>query len=73
MKGLFVEHCGDLLIVTVPGTDFIGTFHKPDGGRILKLLTVTADLAADRQAKFLFRADAYIAAMNKARELGWIG
>ena len=72
MKGLSVEHCGDLLVVTVPGTDFIGTFQKPDSGRIVKLLTVRSDLAADRQATFLFRADAYIAAMNKARDLGWI-
>ena len=69
---LLVEIQGDEILVTRSGTGFSARYHKPDKDSILRLLAATVDPAADREAIFLFRADAFIAATNKARELGWI-
>ncbi len=73
MEGdLSIEVRGDLIIVTRPGSEFSATYNKPDRDSILRLLAATADPNADREAIFHFRANAFGAAMNKARELGWI-
>ena len=73
MEGdLSVEVRGDLIIVTKSGTEFTATYHKPDGRPLLRLLSATDDPKADREAIFVFRGEAFIAAMRKARELGWI-
>jgi hypothetical protein len=72
IKGLLVEHCGDLIIVTKWGTEFTAAYNKPDGRPLLRLLSATDDPKADRGAIFVFRGEAFIAAMRKARELGWI-
>jgi hypothetical protein len=71
-SGLSVEVQENELLVTRPGTGFSARYHKPDKDLILRLLATTVDPGADREATFLFRADAFIAATNKARELGWI-
>ena len=70
--GLSVEVQEDEILVTRPGTGFSARYHKPDTDSIFRLLAATIDPSADREAVFLFRADAFIAATKKARELGWI-
>jgi hypothetical protein len=69
---LAVELQVDEILVTRPSTAFSARYHKPDRDPILRLLAATAEFDADRQAIVMFRAEAYAAAMNKARELGWI-
>jgi hypothetical protein len=69
---LIVELRGDHIVVTRPGTDFSATFRKPGTERIVRLLTATLEPGADRGTIFQFRAQAFAAATNKARELGWI-
>ncbi len=71
IEGLSVEHRCDFIIVTVSGTEFAATFHKPDGRPLLRLLTATDDPNAGREANFIFRIEAFLAAMNKARAPGW--
>jgi hypothetical protein len=69
---LSVENREDVIIVTSPDTAFSATYHKPDKQPILRMLTCTLPPGAKREAIFQFRAVAFAAAMNKARELGWI-
>ena len=69
---LTVEHQDGEILVTRSGTAFSARYHKPDGDPILRLLAATVDPEADREAIFRFRATAFAAAMNRARELGWI-
>jgi hypothetical protein len=69
---LSVENREDVIIVTWPGTAFAATYHKPDKQPIVRLLTSTLEPRANRETVFQFRAEAFAAAMNKARELGWI-
>jgi hypothetical protein len=71
-NGLSVENRGDLIIVTQPGTEFSATYYKPDDQPDLMLSAATVDPQADRAAIYEFRADAFGAALRKARELGWI-
>ena len=56
---------GTSIIVTMPGTDFSVTYQKQFGTPHL-MLTLTAS------AIHQFRARAFHAAVEKARELGWI-
>jgi hypothetical protein len=67
-----VEHRGDLIIVTQAGTQFTATYHKPPGQPDLMLSVATTDPHADLEEIYQFRADAFAAALLKARELGWI-
>jgi hypothetical protein len=67
-----VEVRGDLIIVTKPGTTFSATYGKSKDEPNVILLASTQGRDAERQALNQFRADAFIAATNKARELGWI-
>jgi hypothetical protein len=60
------------ILVTRSGCGFSARYHKPDQDTILRLLAATVDPEADRETIFMFRADAFIAATNKAREMGWI-
>jgi hypothetical protein len=71
-EGLFVECRDGEVVVTLPGTAFSARYHKPDGDPILRVLAATDDPKADRQTIFIFRAQAFAAAMNKAREMGRI-
>ncbi len=71
-SGLSVEVRGDLIIVTLPGTAFSATYQRQIGQPSLVLSAATTDPQADRQTIYQFRADAFTAAINKARELGWI-
>ena len=69
---LKVEYLEGEIFVTRPGTAFSARYHKPDRDPILRLLAATVDPNADREAIFIFRAQAFAAATNKARELGWV-
>ena len=69
---LSVEVRGDLIIVTQPGRTFSATYGKSKDEPNVILLAATEGRDAERQAIQKFKADAFIAATNKARELGWI-
>jgi hypothetical protein len=47
-------------------------YSKPENEPIVRVLSATWEPGADRETIFRFRAEAFAAAMNKARELGWI-
>ena len=63
--GIHVEAKGDLLIVSEPTSDFVAIYAKPNERPRLTLMrrTPTTDNVL---------ADAFQAAVSKARELGWI-
>jgi hypothetical protein len=71
-NGISVENRGDLIIVTHPGTYFSATYGKGDVHPEILLLAATTDPTSEPETIYQFRADALGAAMNKARELGWI-
>ena len=64
--GIQVEAKGDLLIVSEPASDFVAIYAKPNERPRLTLMrrTPTTDN--------VLLADAFQAAISKARELGWI-
>jgi hypothetical protein len=64
--GVQVEARGDLLIVSEPQTDFVAIYVKPKERPQLTLMrrTPTSDN--------VLLAQAFQAAVAKARELGWI-
>jgi len=67
---LHVEFQGDYIIVTLPGTKFMGTYYKR-----ADQLRAKSDWTDDPDAPIAlgaFRARAWLAANEKARELGWI-
>jgi hypothetical protein len=72
-RDLHVEVRGDDIIVTLPGTKFMVTYHKSEDA---PLLAPKSDWTDDPDATAVtlgaFRARAWIAAREKARELGWI-
>jgi hypothetical protein len=73
MRASLAEKGADgLIIVTQPGTTFTATFGKDKLEPNLLLLAETMDPKADRDALNQFRDDAFIAAIRKARELGWL-
>ena len=60
----------DVIIVTLLGTKFSVTYHKRDVPWL-----IASDIRDDPSSsisKFTFRAQAWAAANEKARELGWI-
>ena len=59
------------IVVTMPGTDFLVVYSKPENTPWLMVTKLKNDQTARiKQAEFLARA--WIAANDKARELGWI-
>jgi hypothetical protein len=61
---------GDAIIVTMPGTSYSVTYRKRDEPWLL-----ASDIRDDNDSpisKFRFRAQAWTAANDKAREFGWI-
>jgi hypothetical protein len=71
-EDLKVEDQQGEILVTIPGTAFSARYHKPDRQPILRLLTATVEPTANRDTVFKFRAEAFAAAMLKARKLGWM-
>jgi len=62
---------GDSIVVTMPGTSYSVTYRKLHDSPLL----VASDIRDDQDSpisKYTFRAQAWIAANDKARELGWI-
>jgi hypothetical protein len=69
--GVLVVLEGDAIVVTLPGTRYSVTYHKLRNPPWL----FAADIHNDPDSsisKFTFRARAWTAANDKARELGWI-
>jgi hypothetical protein len=60
------------IVVTRPGTGFSATYVRPDGYPNLLLSAAIVDSGAKPGAIFQFQAEAFDAALRKARELGWI-
>jgi hypothetical protein len=69
---LSVEYRDGEIVVTQPGTSFSATYGKERDSPSVLLLAATLDQKASREAIFKFRADAFVAAVQKARKLGWI-
>ena len=65
---------GTSIIVTMLGTDFSVTYQKQFGSPHLVLThtSITRAAAPVTEAIHQFRARAFHAAVEKARELGWI-
>jgi hypothetical protein len=65
-----VSVANDAIVVTMPGTSYSVTYRKRDEPWLL-----ASDIRDDKNSpisKFTFRARAWTAANDKARELGWI-
>ena len=61
----------DDIVVTMPGTDFLVVYTKPENTPWLMVTKLKDDRTASlKLAEFLARA--WVAANDKARELGWI-
>jgi hypothetical protein len=69
---LKVEVRGADVVVTLPGTKFMATYHKPIGVALLMAISGTNDPDATVTLG-AFRAGAWVAAHERARKLGWIG
>jgi hypothetical protein len=71
-QDIHLEVQGDYITITLPGTKFMVTYYK--AGDPPQLMT-KSDWTDDPHAPVTlgaFRAQAWIAANDKARELGWI-
>jgi hypothetical protein len=68
---LHVAVVGDAIIVTMPGTNYSVTYHKP-GKTPWLVASGNRDDFNSPIKQFTFRARACIATNDKARELGWI-
>jgi hypothetical protein len=69
---LHVEVQGDYIIITLPGTKFMVTYYKLDNPPELRAKTDWTDDPDAPVTLGAFRARAWLAANDKARELGWI-
>ena len=59
------------IVITMPGTNFLVIYTKPENTPWLMVTKLEDDRTAPiKQAEFLARA--WVAAIGKARELGWI-
>jgi hypothetical protein len=73
MVELEVHVVGERIIVNLPGARFTMTFEKdPDGPGIVERSHWTRDDPESPVPQQVFRARAWVAANEKARELGWI-
>ena len=69
---LHVEVQGDYIIITLPGTKFRVTYYKLNDPPELRAKSDWTDDPDAPVTLGAFRARAWIAANDKARELGWI-
>ena len=69
---LSVEVQGKRIVVTMPGTYFAVTYEKRPDTPNLVLTYSWVDPSTTSPATSQFRARAFHAAVDKARELGWI-
>ena len=68
---LHVEVQGDYIIITLPGTKFMVTYYKLDNPPELQAKSDWTDDPDASVTLGAFRARAWIAAHDKARELAW--
>lgn len=67
-----VEVQGDVITVTLPGTNYQALFHRSkDEPRLIQANQLAVDKAAPMSHQD-FEAMAWEAAHDKARELGWL-
>ena len=71
-ENLSVEVRGKSIVVTMPGTDFAVTHEKLPDTPNLVLIFSSVDTSITSSAVSQFRARAFHATVDKARELGWI-
>jgi hypothetical protein len=69
---LHVELDGDEIVVTRPGTDMLTSYRKASDRPNLILTRSLLDPTVSSPEISEFRANAFQAAVSKARELGWI-
>ena len=69
---LHAKFDGHEIIVTRPGTDMMTAYRKRPDSPNLALTRSWLDLTTTSPAVSEFRAEAFQAAVAKARELGWI-
>ena len=72
---LVTEVVGDEIIVTMPGSSFKVTYMNAGNGQLVAN-SFDSSKTADEKTKVAFPkflALAWVAANDKARELGWIG
>ena len=69
---LHVEVRGDYIIITLPGTKFMVSYYKVGDPPQVMTKSVWTDDPDAPVTLGAFRARAWIAANDKARELGWI-
>jgi hypothetical protein len=69
---LKVKFDGEEIIITKPGTDFMLAYRKRPDSPTLKLTRSWVDPHIISPPVSEFRAQAFQAAVSKARELGWI-
>ena len=72
MAELRVEVKGDSIIVTMPGTDFSVTYEKSADTHHLMLTHSWISETVTTLPVSKFRSRAFQAAVDEARELGWI-
>jgi hypothetical protein len=73
IPGLHIEVMHKEITVTLPGTNYIATYHKPKDSRLL--LTKHQSSTDDQRSSVKlsqFLGGAWWVASEKARELGWI-
>jgi hypothetical protein len=69
---LVVEIIDDIIVVTLPGTDFFASYRKRRGAGALAAHFLRDDRhAALPRSEFVARS--WRLALAKARELGWVG
>jgi hypothetical protein len=69
---LRVEVQGKSIVVTMPGTSFAVTYEIDAGNRTLVLTRTWLGPSTTSPIIAQFRTRAYQAAVDRARELGWI-
>ena len=69
---LSVEVQGEAIVVSQPGTDFAVTYERRADGAALVLTKSWVEPSTTSPTISRFRARALHAALDKARELGWI-
>jgi hypothetical protein len=66
-----IARLDDAIVVTMPGTSYSVTYRRVDSSPWLLASNMRDDLNSP-VSRHTFRARAWIAANDKARELGWL-
>ena len=72
MGALSVEVKGQSIVITMPGTDCAVTYQKDPDAPHLIMTHSWLPASVTNASAAAFRAEAFRAALHKARELGWV-